>query len=75
MEELLLGLIGNKIDIVCTGGANIRGEVIKIAGGVLQLKDNDQQCYISVDKIVVVWETGDDGHRAGFVPTAFVNSK
>ncbi len=75
MEELLLGLIGNKIDIVCTGGSNIRGEVIKIGGGVLQLKDNDQHCYVSVDKIVVVWETSDDGHRAGFVPAAFVTSK
>jgi len=70
MEELLRGLIGKKIDVVCVGGSNIRGEVIKINGGVLQLKDADQHCYIAVDKITVIWETSDDAHRAGFVPSA-----
>jgi hypothetical protein len=75
MEELLKSLIGNRIDIVCTGGSNIRGEVVSISGGVLKLKDNDQHCYIAVDKITVVWETSDDAHRAGFVPAVAAISK
>jgi hypothetical protein len=47
----------------------LRGEVLKVEMGVLHLRDTDgKSCYIAVDKIVVVWEARDDGHRAGFVP-------
>jgi hypothetical protein len=35
---------------------------------VLQLQDSDgKTCFVSVEKIVVVWEAKDDEHRAGFV--------
>jgi hypothetical protein len=27
-----------------------------------------KNCYVAVDKILVVWEARDDEHRAGFVP-------
>jgi hypothetical protein len=67
MEEVLSGLIGRRIDVVCSGGSNIRGEIVKVSGGVLYLKDEDQTCYVAIDKISVVWEAQDDLHKAGFV--------
>ncbi len=46
----------------------MRGEVIKVEGGVLHLKDNDKKmCFVAVDKIMVVWNARDQDHRAGFV--------
>jgi hypothetical protein len=75
MEDLLNEMIGRKIDIVCSGGANIRGEVLKVAGGVLHLKDETQACYVAIDKIAVVWQTTDDSHRAGFVSPGALNVK
>jgi hypothetical protein len=69
MEELLSGLIGRSVDVVCSGGANIRGQVMKVASGVLHLNDNEQLCFIAIDKISLFWEAADDAHRAGFVST------
>ena len=69
MEDFLSRLIGRKLDIYCGAGSSLRGEVLKVEMGVLQLRDDDgKNCYIAVDKIVVVWEARDDEHRAGFVP-------
>jgi hypothetical protein len=35
---------------------------------VLHLKDDDQQmCFVAIDKIAVVWEAREDEKRAGFV--------
>jgi hypothetical protein len=68
MQELLAKLIGKKIDVYCGGSSSLRGEVIKVENGVLQLQDSDgKTCFVSVEKIVVVWEAKDDEHRAGFV--------
>jgi small nuclear ribonucleoprotein (snRNP)-like protein len=67
MNEFLNRLIGRKVDIVCTGSINLRGEVVKVEGGVLHIKDDEQIGYIAVDKITVVWEVRDHDHRAGFV--------
>jgi hypothetical protein len=68
MQEFLSRMIGRKIDIFCGGASSLRGEVIKVEGGVLQLKDDDQEiCYVAIDKIAVVWEAREDEHRAGFV--------
>lgn len=67
MEEILLEMMDKKIDVVCTGGASIRGTVIKVGRGVLQLKDDEDICIVAIDKIAVVWETSDDTHKAGFV--------
>jgi hypothetical protein len=48
----------------------LRGEVSKVEGGVLHLKDEDGVCYVAIDKITVVWETREHDHRAGFVSGA-----
>ena len=69
MEDFLSRLIGRKLDIYCGGGSSLRGEVLKVEMGVLHVRDADgKNCYIAVDKIVVVWEARDDEHRAGFMP-------
>lgn len=68
MQTLLARMIGKKIDVYCGGASSLRGEVIKVEDGVLQLKDSDEKiCYVAVDKIMVVWEARDEEHRAGFV--------
>jgi hypothetical protein len=67
MEEFLSKMTGRGIDVYC-GGARLRGEVLKVAGGILYLKDDEEQlCYVVIEKIVAVWEAKDIEHRAGFV--------
>jgi hypothetical protein len=68
MKEFLSKMVGRKIDIFCGGASSLRGEVVKVEGGVLQLKDDDgQMCYVAIEKIAVVWEAREDEKRAGFV--------
>jgi hypothetical protein len=68
MEELLNEYIGKQLDIVCVGGSSIRGEVVKVGAGVVHLVDDDEEtCFVAIDKITMVWETGSEAHRAGFV--------
>jgi hypothetical protein len=68
MQELLSQMIGKKIDVYCGGASSLRGEVMKVEKGIVQLKDSDDKiCYVALDKIVVVWEARDEEHRAGFV--------
>jgi hypothetical protein len=71
MQEFLSRMIGRRIDIFCGGASSLRGEVIKVEGGVLHLKDDEQHmCYVAIDKIAVVWEVREGEHRAGFVSVA-----
>ena len=68
MQEFLSRMIGRRIDIFCGGASSLRGEVVKVEGGVLHLKDDEgQMCFVAVDKIAVVWEAREDEKRAGFV--------
>ena len=68
MEELLSKLIGGKIDVVCSGASSLRGEVMNVENGVLQLKDDeDQVCYIAIEKIVAVWEKREKERHPGFI--------
>lgn len=70
MEQFLNDMIGKKIDLRCGGASSLRGEVVKVVDGVLHLKDDEHRmCFVNVDKINVVWEAGEDDHRAGFVPS------
>jgi hypothetical protein len=68
MQELLSKMVGRKIDIRCAGASSLRGEVVKVDGSVLHLKDDDDQvCYVAIDKIVAVWEKRDKERQPGFV--------
>ena len=68
MKELLSSLIGRRIDVFCGATSSLRGEVIKVDGGVLHLKDEDgETCYIAIEKIIAVWKKRDKDHHAGFV--------
>ncbi len=68
MHELLSKLVGHKIDVVCYGASSLNGEVVKVEGGVLQLKDDaDQICHVAIDKIIAVWEKRDKERHPGFV--------
>ena len=68
MEDLLAKMLGKKIDIFCGGASSLRGEVMKVGGGVLELKDHDgRTVYVAIDKIMVVWEAKYLEHKAGFV--------
>ena len=61
-------MVGKKLDLYCGGASSLRGEVMKVEDGILELKDaEDRTCYVAIDKIVVVWEAKDPDHRAGFV--------
>lgn len=72
MNELLSNMIGKKIDVYCGGGSSLRGEVLKVEGGVLHLKDPEQRTtFVNIEKIHVVWEAREDEHRAGFVPAPY----
>ncbi|HZH33937.1 MAG TPA: MM0924 family protein [Pyrinomonadaceae bacterium] len=68
MKTFLSGFVGKKVDVVCAGGVAVRGEIVSIEDEVLELKDDeDRVCYVSIDKVTVVWETKDHSQRAGFI--------
>ena len=68
MRELLSKMIGRRLDIYCGGGASLRGEVLQLEGDVLYIKDEEEQlCYVAVEKIICVWESREHDVRAGFV--------
>jgi hypothetical protein len=70
MQELLARMLGQRLDVYCGGASSLRGEVLKVEGGVLHLKDDEGQvCYVAIERIIVVWAARDeDERRAGFVP-------
>ena len=68
MQDVLSRLIDKKVDLYCGSASSLRGEVIRVEGPVLHLKDKDEKtCFVAIDKIVAVWEAGDEDHKAGFV--------
>ncbi len=68
MEDFLKSMFDRRIDVHCTGAIVLRGEVVKVEGGVLHLRDEeDQMCFVAIDKIAVVIEARDHESRAGFV--------
>jgi len=71
MKEFLAKMIGRKVDVFCGGASSLRGDILKVEGGVLHLKDHEGRlCYVAIEKIAVVWEARDEEHRAGFMPPA-----
>jgi hypothetical protein len=68
MRDLLSKMIGREVDVVCIGTSSLRGKIVKIEEGVLQLNDeNDDICYVAIDKIVAVWEKRDKDRHPGFI--------
>ena len=68
MRDLLSKLIGKEVDVLCTGTSSLRGTIIKIDGDVLHLKDDqDDICYVAIDKITAIWEKRDSNRHPGFV--------
>ena len=68
MRELLSKLINKEVDVVCTGTSSLRGKVVKVEDAVLQLKDDeDNVCYVAIDKIIAVWEKRDRDRHPGFI--------
>ena len=70
MQEFLSGMTGKQLDVLCMGGANLRGEVVKVEVGLLHLKDEEgHMSYVALDKVIVVWEVREDEPRPGFITT------
>ncbi|HYW73067.1 MAG TPA: MM0924 family protein [Pyrinomonadaceae bacterium] len=68
MQKLLSNLIDKDVDVVCTGTSSLRGKIVKVEDAVLQLKDDDDNiCYVAIDKIIAVWEKRDRDRHPGFV--------
>ena len=68
MRELLSKMIDRDVDVVCTGTSSLRGKIVKVEEGVVQLKDDDDNvCYVAIDKIIAVWERRDRDRHPGFV--------
>ena len=68
MEELLMKMVGERVDVYCSGAASMRGEVLNVDGSVLYLKDVEEElCYVAIDKIIAVWKTRENEPRAGFI--------
>jgi len=68
MRELLSKMIDREVDVVCTGTSSLRGKIVKVEEGVVQLKDDDDNvCYVAIDKIIAVWERRDRDRHPGFV--------
>jgi hypothetical protein len=61
-------MIDREVHVVCAGASSLRGKIVKVEAGVLQLRDDgDNDCYIAIDKIVAVWEKRDKDRHPGFV--------
>ncbi len=76
MKEFLSKMVGRKVDVFCCGAAGLRGEIVKVEGGVLHLKDEEgQMCYVAVDRIAVMWEAREDEKRAGFFVSSPLNNR
>jgi hypothetical protein len=69
MQDFLAKMMGQRVDIFCGGASSLHGEVVKVEGGVLHLKDAEgTRCYVAVEKIIAVWERREESeHRAGFL--------
>jgi hypothetical protein len=68
MRDVLVKLVGTKIDLFCGGTSSLRGKLVKVDDGVAHLVDEDDQMfYVAVERVIVVSESQVGEHRAGFV--------
>ncbi len=76
MLEFLSRMLGRRMDIYCSAAASIRGELVKIEGGVLLVKDEEgEMSYVAIDKIIVVWEARENEPRPGFISSSSSSSR
>ncbi len=51
MTDLLSRLVGKKVDLRCGVATSIRGEIIKVEGGVVQLRESDDKiCFVAITR-------------------------
>ena len=68
MRELLVKLVGKKVDIFCGGTSSLRGKLVKVEETVAHMVDEDDRMfYVAIERIVVFSETRESEQRAGFV--------
>ena len=68
MRELLVKMVGKKVDLFCGGVSSLRGKVVKVEESVAHLVDeNDHMFYVAIERVIVLSETRDSDQRAGFV--------
>lgn len=67
MKVFLTDFVGKKVEIMCAGGVGIRGEINAVKDDVLQVTDEQENvCYIAIDKITLVRDAKEIPHRVGF---------
>lgn len=66
MRNLLESWIGKEIDVLCES-ATVTGKVLRVEGNILVLEKEEQRCYVSIEKIVAVWDKQEKKKPAGFV--------
>lgn len=68
MEELLRSMAGQRVDVVCSNGTAVRGEIAAIEGGLLQLTGEDgRRGFVSTERISAIWEIKDSSAKPGFL--------
>ena len=69
VRNLLESWIGKEIEVLCEG-VTVAGKVVRVEGNllVLELEKDEQRCYVSIEKIVAVWDKQEKKLKsAGFV--------
>jgi len=68
MRELLVKMVGKKLDIYCGGTSSLRGKLVKVDETVAHLVDDDDRVfYVAIERVVVFSESREAEQRAGFV--------
>jgi uncharacterized 2Fe-2S/4Fe-4S cluster protein (DUF4445 family) len=68
MRELLVKMVGKKVDLFCGGVSSLRGKVVKVDEGVAHLVDDDDHMfYVSIERVIVLSESREGNQRAGFL--------
>lgn len=69
MREILLKMVGKKLDLFCGGTSSLRGKLVRVDETIAHMVDEDDQMfYVSIERIIVFSETRSGDQRAGFVP-------
>jgi hypothetical protein len=68
MEDLIKNLAGKQINVLCGPAVSFRGNALESANGLLKLQsEEDDEWYISIDKIVAICEVSESHSRPGFI--------